>query len=68
MSIKDERVRYSENDNLISTTSPSSHITYCNEDFCRVAGYEEKELLGEPHNVIRHEDMPKVNRPASCRH
>jgi len=60
MFIKDERVRYSENDNLISTTSPSSHITYCNEDFCRVAGYEQKELLGKPHNIIRHEDMPKA--------
>jgi len=60
MSMEDEQVQYSEHDNLISTTSPSSHITYCNEDFCRVTGYEEKELLSEPHNVIRHEDMPKA--------
>ncbi|QFT35244.1 Aerotaxis receptor [Vibrio sp. THAF191c] len=60
MSTEDERVQYSEYDNLISTTAPSSHITYCNEDFCRVAGYEEEELLGKPHNVIRHADMPKA--------
>jgi methyl-accepting chemotaxis protein len=60
MSTEDERVQYSEHDNLISTTTLNSHITYCNEDFCRVAGYEEKELLGKPHNVIRHADMPKA--------
>ncbi len=55
----DERVRFSDNDSLISTTTPDSHITYCNEDFCQVAGYREEELRGEPHNVIRHGDMPK---------
>jgi methyl-accepting chemotaxis protein len=57
--MSDERVKYSDSDSLISTTTPSSHITYCNEDFCRVAGYEEEELLDHPHNVIRHRDMPK---------
>tara|TARA_R110001583_G_scaffold7720_3_gene37850 strand:- start:21242 stop:22810 length:1569 start_codon:yes stop_codon:yes gene_type:complete len=56
----DDRVKYSDNDNLISTTTEDSHITYCNEDFCRVAGYEESEILNKPHNVIRHEDMPKA--------
>ncbi|MGF1717652.1 methyl-accepting chemotaxis protein [Photobacterium chitinilyticum] len=56
----DERVRFSDNDSLISTTTPDSHITYCNEDFCQVAGYREEELRGEPHNVIRHGDMPKA--------
>lgn len=58
--MSDERVRFSDSDSLISTTNPESHITYCNEDFCRIAGYEEKELLGKPHNVIRHDDMPKA--------
>ncbi|SJN54185.1 Aerotaxis receptor [Vibrio ruber DSM 16370] len=56
----DKRVSFSENDSLISTTSPDSYITYCNEDFCRVAGYQPTELLGNPHNVIRHHDMPKA--------
>ncbi|QMV13609.1 methyl-accepting chemotaxis protein [Vibrio spartinae] len=56
----DKRVSFSENDSLISTTSPDSHITYCNEDFCRVAGYQQTELLDKPHNVIRHHDMPKA--------
>ncbi|WP_153069733.1 PAS domain-containing methyl-accepting chemotaxis protein [Psychromonas sp. psych-6C06] len=56
----DQRVKYSDKDSLISTTTADSHITSCNEDFCRIAGYEEKELLGKPHNVIRHDDMPKA--------
>lgn len=58
--MSDDRVRYSDSDSLISTTTPSSHITYCNEDFCRVAGFQEEELLEKPHNVIRHPDMPKA--------
>ncbi|MDW6092188.1 PAS domain-containing methyl-accepting chemotaxis protein [Vibrio rhizosphaerae] len=56
----DKRVSFSEDDSLISTTSPDSHITDCNEDFCRVAGYQPDELLGKPHNIIRHPDMPRA--------
>jgi aerotaxis receptor len=58
--MSDERVRYSNSDSLISTTTAESHITYCNDDFSRVSGYKEDELLGKPHNVIRHNDMPKL--------
>ena len=56
----DERVKFSEEDSLISTTNADSHITYYNDDFSRVAGYEKDELLSKPHNIIRHEDMPKA--------
>lgn len=56
----ENRVKYSDKESLISTTNSDSTITYCNDDFCRVAGYEEKELLDKPHNVIRHDDMPKA--------
>ncbi len=58
--MSDERVRFSESDNLISTTTPDSHITHCNEDFCQVSGFAEADLLGKPHNAIRHPDMPKA--------
>lgn len=44
---------------LISTTDPHSHITYANQNFCDVAGYTEEELVGNPHNMVRHGDMPK---------
>ena len=50
---------YCASANLISTTNSSSHITHANEDFCHVAGYSESELIGNPHNMVRHADMPK---------
>ncbi|WP_087022322.1 methyl-accepting chemotaxis protein [Thaumasiovibrio subtropicus] len=54
------RKTYASNINLISTTTPESHITYCNDHFCQVAGYEKQSLLDQPHNMIRHQDMPKA--------
>jgi len=51
---------YPKESNLISTTDPSSHITYANNVFCEVAGYEEQELVDQPHNIVRHKDMPKA--------
>jgi len=56
----DERITFSETESLISTTSSESHITYCNDAFCQVAGYTAEELNGKPHNTIRHKDMPKA--------
>jgi aerotaxis receptor len=50
---------YSASANLISTTDPKSYITYANDDFCDIAGYSREELLGNPHNMVRHADMPK---------
>ncbi len=43
---------------LVSTTDLKSRITYCNPGFVAVSGYERDELLGQPHNLIRHPDMP----------
>ncbi|HEU4458599.1 MAG TPA: methyl-accepting chemotaxis protein [Methylibium sp.] len=43
---------------LVSTTDLQSHITYCNPAFVQVSGYEKAELIGQPHNLIRHPDMP----------
>lgn len=45
---------------LISTTDPASHITYANQHFCDVAGYQADEMAGVPHNLVRHPDMPKA--------
>lgn len=50
---------YGERDNLISTTDPKSYITFTNDKFCEIAGYTQEELLGNPHNIVRHPDMPK---------
>ena len=43
---------------LVSVTDPQGRITYCNAAFVAVSGYTEAELLGQPHNLLRHPDMP----------
>ena len=48
------------NDFIVSKTDLKRRIIYCNKIFIELAGYDEKELLGAPHNIVRHPDMPKV--------
>lgn len=48
------------NDFIVSKTNTKGIITYCNEIFMDIAGYDESELLGKNHNIIRHPDMPRV--------
>ena len=45
---------------LVSKTDLRGRITYANQAFCNIAGYAERELIGQPHNVIRHPDMPRA--------
>ncbi len=45
---------------IVSKTDLTGRITYANEVFCRIAGYSESELLGQPHSIIRHPDMPRA--------
>ena len=45
---------------LLSTTDLSGRITFCNEAFELASGYSREELLGQPHNIIRHPDMPRM--------
>jgi PAS domain S-box-containing protein len=49
-----------ENDFIVSKTDTKGRITYCNQIFMDMAEYTEEELLGKPHNIIRHPDMPKA--------
>ena len=49
-----------DNEFICSKTDVNGIITYVNDVFCRVAGFKEKELLGQPHNIVRHPDMPCV--------
>ncbi|WP_457593541.1 PAS domain-containing protein [Hydrogenimonas sp.] len=48
-----------EDEVIISRTDLSGVITYVNDTFARISGYESDELLGKPHNILRHPDMPK---------
>ena len=43
---------------ILSKTDVSGTITYVNNIFCKISGYAKEELIGKPHNIIRHPDMP----------
>jgi len=45
---------------IISQTDLKGTITYANRAFSEVSGYSVEELIGKPHNILRHPDMPKV--------
>lgn len=48
-----------EDELIVSRTDLSGKITYANETFASISGYEVDELIGKPHNLVRHPDMPK---------
>ena len=43
---------------IVSKTDLKGQITYINQDFIEVSGFTEAELIGQPHNIVRHPDMP----------
>jgi methyl-accepting chemotaxis protein len=45
-------------DSIVSKTDLKGVITYINEDFKRISGFSEAELIGQPQNIVRHPDMP----------
>ncbi|WP_440121545.1 PAS domain-containing protein [Tenacibaculum sp. Ill] len=56
----DREINLDENSVLLSITDTRGVIEYCNEDFVESSGYEEYELVGSGHNIVRHPDMPRV--------
>ncbi len=48
-----------EYDFLVSETDQKGNILFANEDFCRIAEYDVVDLIGKPHNIVRHSSMPK---------
>ncbi len=45
---------------IVSETDKDGIILYANADFCKIAGYTKDELINNPHNIVRHFDMPKA--------
>ena len=45
---------------LVSETDAKGIIKFANDDFCNIAGYSLDELIDQPHNMVRHKDMPKA--------
>lgn len=52
-------VFFDTEDVIVSKTDLTGKITYANNVFLDIAGYEEHEVLGQPHSMIRHPDMPR---------
>ncbi|NWF66544.1 MAG: PAS domain-containing protein [Campylobacterales bacterium] len=52
--------KLNQNDFIVSKTDTKGVITYGNQIFINMSGYSEHELLGSPHNILRHPDMPKA--------
>lgn len=50
---------FDENEIIVSKTDLKGRITYANDVFQTIAGFNEAELLGQPHSIIRHPDMPR---------
>lgn len=59
MNILDKEYKLKQNTIMISETDTKGIITYVNNAFCEASGYTKEELIGKPHNMIRHPSMPK---------
>lgn len=50
----------SEHDLLVLKTDLQGTMTYANRNFIKFSGYSEDELIGQPHKILRHQDMPRA--------
>ena len=55
-----EERSFSAEELIVSKTDPRGVITYANDVFLRVGAYGLDEVIGQPHNLIRHPDMPRA--------
>jgi PAS domain S-box-containing protein len=55
-----EERTFSADELIVSKTDPRGVITYANDVFLRVSGYAMADVVGQPHNLIRHPDMPRA--------
>ncbi|CAI8780884.1 MULTISPECIES: PAS domain-containing methyl-accepting chemotaxis protein [Kosakonia] len=58
--VSQQRFMLDDDTTLMSTTDLQSYITHANDAFIHASGYTQNELLGQPHNLVRHPDMPKA--------
>ncbi|WP_324044503.1 methyl-accepting chemotaxis protein [Aeromonas dhakensis] len=56
--VTDREITFGSNTKLISVTDTQGTILECNDAFVEVSGFEKHELIGQPHNMVRHPDMP----------
>ncbi|MFJ3485902.1 methyl-accepting chemotaxis protein [Pseudomonas sp. NPDC090202] len=58
MPVTQQERTFAADERLISTTDLDSRITYCNDAFVAISGFTREELIGQPHSLVRHPDMP----------
>jgi PAS domain S-box-containing protein len=58
-SLVDQYKQIVDQSSIVSKTNTKGIITYVNDKFCEISGYDKEELIGKPHNVVRHHDMKK---------
>jgi aerotaxis receptor len=58
--ITDEETKFPTGELIVSQTDVAGVITMCNEAFVRMSGYSRDELMGAPHSILRHPDMPRA--------
>jgi len=51
---------FPQNSYILSETDDKGFILYANDMFCKIAGYKIEDLIGKPHNIVRHPDMPRI--------
>jgi len=56
----DEEIKLDPKKYIVSKTDLKGIITYGNDYFTEISGYKTEELIGQPHSILRHPDMPKV--------
>ncbi|MCW5671126.1 MAG: PAS domain-containing protein, partial [Hydrogenophaga sp.] len=56
--VTQQEYEFDERSTLLSTTDTQSHIVHANAAFVEVSGFTAEELIGQPHNLVRHPDMP----------
>lgn len=56
----DHEVPFPEGKLIVSRTDPQGIITHANQAFVEMSGYAEQELIGQPHSILRHPDMPAI--------
>ncbi|KAA5928203.1 MULTISPECIES: PAS domain-containing methyl-accepting chemotaxis protein [Pantoea] len=56
--VSQREYQFDEHATLMSTTDLNSHITYANDAFIEASGFSAEEINGQPHNMVRHPDMP----------
>ncbi len=58
--VTNKEITLEDGTQIVSATDLKSRITHCNEDFVKYSGYTIDGIIGAPHNILRHPDMPQA--------